>query len=409
MNVYIESYGCTRRKLEVAKFHRYFALNGYRIVGRPDRADVILVTTCAFKHDEEEASIRAIDALGKYTAKIIVYGCLPAIAPTKYHGRFDYLHITPKEINDIDDCLPGISHKFAEIDDANLIDRKDNHTSLPRAIGKFARDFELSRPFIAKSCRYVKNRFLSHRRLYYLSTSRGCLGSCSYCAVRFAVGSIVSKPAAVIAREFSRGLDAGFTDFSILGDDVGAYGQDCGSTVGELMATLLAELDRPGRPAAGRGPALHIEEINPRWIVRYGEELVEAFARREIKSIICPLQSGSARILELMNRREETDRLLEILNRMQENNPELQLHTQLIVGFPTETDADFEESLKAVTGASFRSVVLFPYDDKESTPSFDMAPKVPAAVVGQRIDKAHAWLRQRGIKTALCCNESGGF
>jgi len=406
MNVYIESYGCTRRKLEVSKFHKYFSLNGYAVVRKPEKADIILITTCAFKYDEEEASLKAIENFSKYDAKIIVYGCLPDIAPTKYHSRYDYINISPKNINDIDSHLDGITYRFSEIDDANLIDNNDNYSSLPNALRKFSDNFELSVPFFVKSCRYVKNKYLTNQKMYYLSTSRGCLGNCSYCAVRFAVGPIKSKAIDIVTNEFSRGIESGYKDFSVLGDDVGAYGQDRGSNLCELIAALQVEIDKRSGTASGASLRLHIEEISPRWITKYEKELTCLFASKNIRSILCPLQSGSTRILELMNRGDDMDRLLSILNEIQRRNPRIELNTQIIVGFPSETESNFEDSLTQLCKTAFNSVVLFPYDDKENTQAHEIGPKVPERVIQDRIRKAQVFLRQKGIKSALCCNET---
>lgn len=406
MSIYIESYGCTRRKLEVSKFHKYFTLNGYEIVAKPEKANIIFITTCAFKYDEEEASLKAIDTYSKYKAKIIVYGCLPDIAPTKYHSKYNYINISPKNINDIDNHFEGITYKFNEIDDANLIDTKYNYSSLPKALNKFTTEFELSVPFIVKSCRYIKNKYLNKQQMYYLSACRGCLGNCSYCAVKFAVGTVKSKAIDTVIKEFSQGIDAGYKDFSVLGDDVGAYGQDTGSTICELISALNAEIEKRHGELSADKVRLHIEEINPRWILAYHEKLIDLLAAKSIKSLLCPMQSGNSRILKLMDRGDSVDHLLLVLNEILKRNPALEINTQIIVGFPSETEREFEESLNQLSKVAFNSVVLFPYDDKENTQAFEMQPKVPDSVKQERIQKAQVFLRKLGIKSALCCNET---
>ncbi|OGR24812.1 MAG: hypothetical protein A2X83_02770 [Desulfuromonadales bacterium GWD2_54_10] len=401
MNIYIESHGCSRRKLDVSKFHRYFSLNGYTIVEDPAKADILLITTCAFKYDEEEESIKAIDNLGRYNKKVIVYGCLPTIAPTKYNCKFDYINIAPKDINEIDKYFEGITIKFSQIDDANVIESEVNYSPLPVAIKKFTNEFELSLPFIVKSGRYVKNKFFNTQQNFHISTSRGCLGNCSYCGVRFAVGTLKSKPLATVLNEFSKGVECGYKNFSVLGDDVGGYGQDCCSNLCELISALLDEMDK--KP--NNNFNIHLEEINPRWVIQYGDELTSLLSSKNIKSILCPIQSGSNRILGLMNRNDDIDKLMVILNEIHKKNKKLELNTQIIVGFPTETEPEFEESLRQLSKVQFSSVTLFPYDDKEKTESYEIHPKVPESVKQERIKKAQIYLRQKGIKSALCCNE----
>lgn len=405
MNIYIEGHGCSRRRLDSSKFHKYFNLNGYTIVQDPSDADVLLITTCAFKYDEEEASLKAIYNLSKYNKKIIVYGCLPTIAPSKYKNKYNYISIAPKDINEIDQHFEGITHKFEHVDDANIIENEVNSTPLPVAIKKFTDEFELSLPFIVKSGRYLKNKFFNKQDNFHLFTSRGCLGECSYCGVRFAVGALKSKPLAMVLKEFSNGIDYGYTEFSVLGDDVGGYGQDCGSNICELISSLLDVIDKKQGAISTDKLNLHLEEINPRWIIKYGEELTTLFKSKYIKSILCPIQSGNTRILGLMNRNDDITKLMEIFCDMRKNGSKIDINTQIIIGFPTESEADFEESLTQLSKVNFSSVTLFPYDDKENTKSYEMNPKVPDSVKQERVKKAQVYLRRQGIKSALCCNE----
>lgn len=405
MNIYIESHGCSRRKLDVSKFHKYFLLNGYTIVQEPSKADILLITTCAFKYDEEEESINAIDKLSVYDKKIIVYGCLPTIAPSKYSSKFSYVNIAPKDINDIDNYFEGITYKFKQIDDANVIENDVNYSPLPVAIKKFTSEFELSLPFIVKSGRYLKNKYLNKQPNFHLVTSRGCLGECSYCGVRFAVGKLQSKPLDTVLKEFFKGIECGYKNFAILGDDVGGYGQDCGSNICELISSIQGEIDKCQGTSPRNKLNLHLEEINPRWIIKYGNELTDLLSSNSIKSILCPIQSGSNRILEQMNRNDDIDKLMGIFNVIHKNNINLEINTQIIVGFPTETEDEFEQSLAQLSKVAFDCVTLFPYDDKENTKSYEIHPKVPESIKQARIKKAQIYLRQKGIKSALCCNE----
>lgn len=405
MKIYIESHGCSRRKLDVAKFHRYFTRNGYSIVDDPAEADEILITTCAFKYDEEEESLNTIEKMGNYKGRKTIYGCLPAISPSKYSSRYDYSSITPKDINSIDEHFENIQYRFSEIPDDNIINKDIDYSSLSKAVGKFTDKFEMSVPFLVKSGRYLKNKYLTTENNYYLATSRGCLGNCSYCGVRFAVGSLVSKPLDTAVGEFVKGIQAGYGIYTLTGDDVGGYGQDYGSDFCLLLEKLKHEIDRLPAGKLKKKIGLHIEEINPKWILHYGDELVNLLSHPHIKSILCPIQSGNSRVLKLMNRNDDMETLAGLLNRMKSNNRRLSINTQIIVGFPTETEAEFDESLEMLTKIPFSSVTLFPYDDKENTQSFSIHPKIPEEVKQERIKKAQLFLKSKGIKSALCCNE----
>jgi tRNA A37 methylthiotransferase MiaB len=405
MNVFIECSGCSRRKLDVAKLMTYFSLNGYAIVARPDKADYILITTCAFKGDEEAAAFDSLERYRTYDAKKIVYGCLADIAPRKYHENCSFDYISPKNIDLIDGLFDGIKYRFADIDDANCLTGRIKYSNLHGALGRFVSEFELSKAFFDKSRRYLRNRLFGNSDSYYLSVCRGCLGNCSYCAVRYAVGTVKSKPLDVILQEFRRGRESGNREYVLLGDDVGAYGQDIGASFPELLSVLMAELGtQTGRGTRGSTIGFHVEELNPRWLVRYSSDLIALLSGRNVKSILCPLQSGSDRILGLMQRQNTIESAIGALNQILIANRDIQLDTQIIVGFPSETEDEFEDTLQWVGTLPFHVVTLFPYDEKENTKSCELQPKVPKSVIQERIRKAQDYFRKRHISTALSCD-----
>jgi len=408
MKIYIESYGCTRRKLDVTRFHAYFVRNGHEIVESPAEADFILVTTCAFKREEEEHSLSVLDSLKKYDAKVLVYGCLPEIAPEKYGNSYCFDYLSPKNIDDIDRHFESIRYPFADIPQPNLIPREGDHASWPAAMRTFFRKFELSPAFFSRVTTYIGNKLKPETRGYYLFTSRGCLGRCTYCAVRFAVGGIRSKPLATVIDEFRQGVAAGYHDFIVLGDDVGAYGKDNGGCFPELMSALLdaaGQSPSPAAPGSGAngGAGFHLDELNPGWLILYRTELTELMSSRSIGSILCPVQSGSDRILELMKRGHGAEEIRETLSAIRAADPDVRLTSQIMVGFPTETEGDFEDSLDLAERCRFDEVTLFPYDEKENTEAAGLFPKVPPDVIRKRVGRAFAHLRKRGIRPLLSC------
>jgi len=117
--IYIESSGCRRRKLEIAKFYKYFKLYGYKMTNQAGRADYIFLPTCAFKEEEEEYSLSRVKILNRHKGRMLVYGCLPDIAPSKYKACDHIEHLSPKHINDIDKYFPNIKIFFKDIEDPN--------------------------------------------------------------------------------------------------------------------------------------------------------------------------------------------------------------------------------------------------------------------------------------------------
>jgi tRNA A37 methylthiotransferase MiaB len=243
---------------------------------------------------------------------------------------------------------------------------------------------------------------------FHLHICRGCLGNCSYCAIRRAIGALASQPIDGIVEQFHNGLERGHRDFVILGDDVGAYGRDHGQTFPDLMSRLVDELESMANHASGNNNHLadtgfHIQELHPRWLVLYKQALLNLIESGRIKSVLCPIESGSHRILDLMNRRYNVDEISEFFQEARSICPDIKLSTQLIVGFPSETDEELEDSLRIATRIHFDQVTVFPYDQKEGTPASRIVPQVDDQTIQRRLQRAREYFRHEGIETFLSC------
>jgi len=198
MKVYLESNCCIRRNSEIVKLEKYFMLNDYKKINNPKDADYIILSTCAFKEQEESYSLSRLRYLKGFPGKLLVLGCLPDIAPTKFSEFRGVSSIAPKEIEKIDSFFPKAIVKYSEIEDMNIIPDEITVSSLPTAVQKLKNDFELSSTFGLRIIRYLEKKIRIILRLniskFYLNISRGCLGNCSYCAIKRAIGTLVSQP-----------------------------------------------------------------------------------------------------------------------------------------------------------------------------------------------------------------------
>jgi tRNA A37 methylthiotransferase MiaB len=250
----------------------------------------------------------------------------------------------------------------------------------------------------------LKEMFSKPQESWFLFICRGCRGQCSYCAIRRSVGPVKSKPISVVVAEFRRGLRAGYRDFSILGDDPGCYGLDNHERLPDLLQALNASIHET--PVAGESPAdlhFHIKEIHPKFFIKYEGQLLGQPFLRLVKSLLCPVQSGSDRILDLMRREHTSAELKQVLLNAREKLPQMDLDTQMIVGFPSETDNDFAATLDMVRQAQFNSVVVFPYHDKEGTPASEIKDKVSPEVIRKRMQHAFSYFRKHGVKAYYSC------
>ena len=403
--VYIEEAGCNRRQLDIKTIRTYLESNDYELVARPEDADKILVATCAFKKLEEDESVQRLRHFRKYGAEMVVYGCLPDIAEARYREFADIPKVAPREIAKIEEFFPGQTKRYAEVAETNLIGKKSQNIfkSITRVIQTQPK---LDREYWHRMLSTGRKRFADILSPpvtpYYLFACRGCLGQCSYCAIRKSIGPVVSKPIAAVVAEFQQGVKDGYRDFTILGDDPGCYGVDLGSSLPELLQALFAaasegEARQRRTDAAPKRAAFHLNEIHPKFLISYADSLLAMERFSSVSSILCPIQSGSSRILELMQREHSAEQFEEVVKKIRTQLPQTIFSTQIIIGFPSESEDDFHVTLDRVARCQFNSVVIFPYDDKYGIDSARLPDKVPEPIIQKRMRKAFQYFAKAGV------------
>jgi len=409
--VFIEIAGCNRRKLDIETIHSYLKNNGYKLVSHAEDADKIIVTTCAFKKLEEDESVQRIRYFRKYNSEMVVYGCLPDIARERYKEFADVPKVSPQEIEKIEQFFPGNMKKYSEIADSNLMSSQNGNIfkSIARVMQTRPKmDLEFWRLTRVSIRKKFMDTISPPVTPYYLFICRGCVGKCSYCAIRRAIGSVCSKPIATVVEELQRGIRNGYRDFTILGDDPGCYGIDLGSSLPELMKALFtaaaeAERSESAMNSIKKIIAFHINEIHPKFLIPYIEELLAIERFSSVHSILCPIQSGSNRILELMQREHTAEQFEETVKKIHARQPQISIDTQIIIGYPFETEEDFQKTLECVVRCQFNYVVIFPYDDKDRTESSLLTEKVPPKIIEKRMRKAFQYFAHAGITAYYKC------
>ncbi len=211
-----------------------------------------------------------------------------------------------------------------------------------------------------------------------IRVSWGCNNNCSYCGIRSAVGRLHSKPLETCRNELLEGLGKGLTDFEIIADDVGAYGLDIGLTFPDLLNVLC---DVQG------DYDLRVWNLSPVWLVRYLAELIPSFQNGKILEVHCPVQSGSSGILKAMNRYSNVVEIGNAIGKLRSVAPQLRLTTDIILGFPGETEADVEKTIEFIRSTRFRMIDIFIYYDGRNTPASRMQDKISPSLVEQRLRK----------------------
>ena len=408
--VFIEVMGCNRRRLELERIKNYFLVNGYTLVKDPAKAEVILVGTCAFKEKEETESVARLRRLSQYKARTVVYGCLPAISPARYDEFRGIEYITPKDLDRFDLIFNHASVKLTDIEDTNVLNSVKSynlyHSIKQKLLSKEMLLPEFHKKAVMTGLKSIQRRFAKEATHYYLYVARGCLGKCSYCAIRRSIGSVRSKPVETVLRELRAGLAGSYRDFVILGDDPGCYGLDQGQSFPELMSALYETADslHNGQGQNGNGHVrFHIWEIHPKYLILYAQQLKPILSSQSLKSILCPVQTMNDRLLQSMQREHTAREISEVVMATKRNNAGLELHTQIMVGFPGETEDEYKETLDEVSRLGFNSVVVFKYHDKEGTAASRLERKISDPIKEYRLKHAVTFLKHKGIRAYTSC------
>jgi MiaB/RimO family radical SAM methylthiotransferase len=208
--------------------------------------------------------------------------------------------------------------------------------------------------------------------------SRGCLGNCAYCSIKLAHGRLRSKPVEQIQKDFKTGLIKGYKTFKLIGQDIGCYGIDINTTIVEILKIFF---NLPGENK------IVITDFHPQWLIKYYNQLEPLIIanHEKILSLRIPIESGSNTILTRMRRHYKIEEAKRCISTLKEKIPNLKIYTHIIVGFPGETDEDFQQTLNLLKEIQFSSVGAFAYSDRSMTESFNMKEKIPSEVIQQRM------------------------
>ncbi len=392
-SVFITTNGCNRRLLDAARLIQYFRLNGWQIAESSDTADYIFLFASSLNRIRVDESIRLIEDFARQKGELIVLGCLPAAAPTLFRKRFGGKALTIKDLNLIDTYFPDFRVPYREVPECNEPLQKN---LLYKGIRM--------KVFMHRILLYLQNPKMVFGRIYalwnrekeesndttFIWVSRGCPNECAFCSERRAVGNLISRSVDSILTEYRALLQQGKREFEFIGDDVGSWGIDQQQFLPSLLSAL-AEADQ------GLQVKWIIKHLHPKFLIRYRDELIRYTRNGRISEIICSFQSGSNRMLALMNRNHTIEEVIETISAFREASPRLKFATNVIAGFPTETEEEFDMTLEVLKLLRFDRVHLIKYFDAEGTDSYVLEPKVPDRVINARIRRAKKFFRKNKL------------
>lgn len=401
--------GCPRRSLDSGKIYNYLKLNGWQATKNVRRADLIVVYTCGGFQRTEEASletIRLMYAQKKVSAKVVVTGCLVKINPQiiKRNGNPYSFILKHEELHKLDTIIHA-KIPYRVVPDANIVpDVQDlaQKNSLVFTLKKFFKEFKFTGAFVNRSLsclkrkvrRYVKGSGVFSDEVYNLKIAHGCLGKCTYCAIRFATGALKSKPIEKILEEFENGLAKGYMRFALTAEDTGCYGLDIDTNIAQLLRGIFH---------VEKNFSLIINDFNVNWLIKFYDDLLPLFIENKdrIEDIRMPIQSGSDRILKLMKRPYKIHDVKRVISNLNANLPNLKIHTHILVGFPGETAVDFEQSRQLLQELNFSKVSVYSYEERSGTLAYLMPEKVPTDIKIKRVSALDDFQRSLDIKKKI--------
>ena len=359
--VYIRTFGCQQNEADSERMAWLCEKMGYEKCDEPERAKLILVNTCAVR---EHAEKKALSIIGQYKhvkdadpdVVIGVGGCMV----TQGH-RADKLKNSYPYVSFVFDT--GSLHKLPELVLGAI-------KGAPRRIESCGGEFIIPEGVGAKS---------ETPHSAWLSIMYGCNNFCSYCIVPYARGRERSRAPEAVLDEAKTLIANGAREITLLGQNVNSYGNDADldCTFAELVRRVCS-LDGDFRV---RFMTSHPKDVT--------DELIEVFATEEkmIKHFHLPLQSGSNEILRKMNRRYDMERYLTVVEKLKSAVPDVSLTSDIIVGFPGETDADFEATMDALRAVRYDMIFSFIYSPRVGTPAAEMDGQIPHDVSTARFER----------------------
>ena len=362
---HVKSFGCQMNVYDGERMAELMAAQGLTQADAVD-ADVVVLNTC---HIREKAAEKVYSELGRlrvlkgeraesgHDTRIVVAGCV-----AQAEGR------------EILSRAPAV----------DVVVGPQAYHNLPDLVAKAAAgtpSLDTDMPLLSKFGALPTRRKVAPSA--FLTVQEGCDKFCTYCVVPYTRGAEISRPFAAIVDEAKALVDAGAREITLLGQNVNAWSEN-----ERGLHDLIRDLDRIPGLARIRYTTSHPNDMT--------QGLIDA--HRDIESLMpflhLPVQAGSDRVLKAMNRSHTRDSYLRLLDRVRAVRPDIALSGDFIVGFPGETDAEFEDTLSLVDAVGYAQAYSFKYSPRPGTPAASIIEQVPEAVMDERLQRLQAALNR---------------
>lgn len=370
--LFIKTYGCQMNVYDSERMAEALGGKGYVQTSTADDADMILLNTC---HIREKAAEKIYSELGRFKGlkadnpdlKIGVAGCVAQAEGEEIMRRQPMVDLV---------VGPQSYHRLPAMDDVLQTGAKALDTDFPEDD-----KFETLK----------KRNKIKRAPTAFLTVQEGCDKFCAFCVVPYTRGSEVSRPASRVIQEARELVEGGVREITLLGQNVNAYhGHDKG------LAGLIWELDKVDGLERIRFTTSHPNDMDDALIDAHGT------CEKLMPYLHLPVQSGSDRILKAMNRKHTAEKYIRLIERIRAARPDILLSGDFIVGFPGETDQDFEDTMALIRTVEYGQAYSFKYSTRPGTPAAEK-PQLPEDVMVDRLARLQALLgtQQRAVQESM--------
>ncbi|WP_379551180.1 tRNA (N6-isopentenyl adenosine(37)-C2)-methylthiotransferase MiaB [Qipengyuania sp. DGS5-3] len=363
----VKSFGCQMNVYDGERMGELLSEQGITPAPEGEDADLVVLNTC---HIREKAAEKIYSDIGRLTKgktqkkppMIAVAGCVAQAEGEEIMARAPAVSMV---------VGPQAYHRLPEMVEDAVKGKRGTDTDMP-AIAKFA-----ALPQRRKSAPAA-----------FLTIQEGCDKFCTYCVVPYTRGAEISRPYSDLVEEALKLVDAGAREITLLGQNVSAWSGEDETGTRQGLAGLIRRLAKVDGLERLRYTTSHPADMDDDLIAAHGE------IDKLMPYLHLPVQAGNDRILKAMNRSHTAESYLRLLERFRAARPDLALSGDFIVGFPGETDAEFEDTLKIVDEVRYAQAYSFKYSPRPGTPAATMDDQVPLEVMDERLQRLQAALNR---------------
>ncbi|KOC60637.1 Threonylcarbamoyladenosine tRNA methylthiotransferase [Habropoda laboriosa] len=351
--IYVKTWGCTHNNSDSEYMAGQLSSYGYRLTENKHEADLWLLNSCTVKNPAEDHFRNEIETGRKLGKHVVVAGCVPQGAPkSSFLQGLSMIGVQQidRVVEVVEETLKGNTVRFLQ---------------QKKQAGKKIGGASLSLPKVRRN-----------PLIEIIAINTGCLNQCTYCKTKHARGELGSYPPEEIIERAKQAFDEGVCELWLTSEDTGTYGRDIGTSLPELLWKLVEVVPD--------GCMIRVGMTNPPYILEHLQEMSAILRHPKVYSFLhVPVQSGSDQVLADMKREYTCADFEQVVNFLQERVPGLTIATDIICGFPTETEDYFEETMELCKKYKFPSLFINQFFARPGTPAARMS-KVPTQEVKKR-------------------------